>query len=305
MRNFSGEQLKLLYAFKLLFEEGSVVKAASRQNMTQSAVSKQLKKLREWFDDELFVRTAAGMEPTEKAVQVIQQVQSIVAMLDDLDNARSFLPTQLSDPICIETTDEISRRLCPPLLRALDVQAPNVALTIKRLNQKYSLSDLESGKVDVVISVNWHAPEQLIQKRLCSDQFVVLMSKDHPLALKRLSVTDYANAQHLLVAPLGMRRGYIDEVLEQRGYKRNVRLSVPSFSEVTSDLLDAGYIVTLPNQVALTLAKGSTVTIQSLPFELPMFNYYLFWHRRFNNNQRNVWIRELIENTFQTKTVPV
>ena len=102
-----------------------------------------------------------------------------------------------------------------------------------------------------------------------------------------------------------MRRGYIDEVLEQRGYKRNVRLSVPSFSEVTSDLLDAGYIVTLPNQVALTLAKGSSATIQSLPFELPMFNYYLFWHRRFNNNQRNVWIRELIENTFQTKTVPV
>lgn len=300
MRNFSGEQLKLLYAFKLLFEEGSVVKAASRQNMTQSAVSKQLRKLREWFDDELFVRTASGMEPTERAIQLIDQVEAIVELLDDLDNSRNFQPEHLSDPICIETTDEVSRRITSSFLSELKKQAPSVSLHIKRLNQKYSLADLESGKVDVVVSVNWHAPEQLMQKRLGSDKFVVVMSKTHPFSNKPLTISDYANADHLLVAPLGMRRGFIDEILEQHGYKRNIKLSVPSFSEITHEHLDAGYIVTLPNQVASALTDNQNSVSYPLPFDVPTFNYYMFWHRRFNNNQRNRWVRDILETSFAT-----
>ena len=304
MGNIADERLKLLYVFKFLFEERSVVKAAQRLSATQSAVSKQLKKLRQWFDDELFVRTAEGMEPTEKALQLVQQIDGIIEQIEDLNSFQAFCPSRLGGEVVVETTDEVSRRIVPGMLQRIAQRAPNLTLRIQPLERQYSLADLESGSVDVVISVNWHAPEKLLQKRLASDQFVVLMHARHPLARQTLKARDYAEARHLLVAPLSMRRGYVDELLEQQGLRRRVYLVVPSFGEITPRLLEEGFIVTLPNQVAIGISKQADLVIRSLPFDIPMFNYYMLWHRRFTNNQRHMWIRDSIEDVYAAASVP-
>jgi len=305
MRNIQNERLKLLTTFKAVFAERTLVDAADVLGCTQSAVSKQLQKLRDWLQDDLFVRTPEGMMPTEKALSLIGKVELILEEIDGLNRKAPFDPGELEGRFVIETTDEISRRITAPLLRQIRKHAPNLSLAICRLERDYAVRKLESGEIDTVISVNWHAPDQLLQKRLFSDKFVVVMNERHELAGERLTTGNFAGAKHLLVAPLNSIRGYIDDILIQQGAQRDIALTVPTFSEVTPALLEDYYVVTLPNQVAIRLVDSRPLVIRSLPFEVPMFNYYLLWHRRFNNDSRHRWIRGLIEDQLGQNQVPV
>ena len=293
-RNIGGERFALLATFKAIYENGGISAAAEVQGITQSAVSKHLQKLREWFHDDLFVRTARGMEPTEKSTSLIERITHILQEVSILSEARHFDPSQLSGVITIATTSEVSQRLTPGLLEKVSNLAPRLRITIMNLANDYSIRELELGKVDLVISVNWHAPEQLIQKRLFSDRFVCLMHNQHALASQKLTTKAYAEAAHIMVAPLGKERGYIDEQLTQRGLQRQVRLSVPDFSQLEPHLLHGEHIVTLPHRVAMDLSNKDKLTIKQLPFEVPGVDYYLFWHRRFSNENTNRWMREIV-----------
>ncbi len=294
IRNINGERFTLLATFKAIYENGGISSAADVQGITQSAVSKHLQKLREWFKDELFVRATGRMEPTEKAVSLIERVEHILQEVAILSETSDFDPAVLSGVFTIATTSEVSQRLTPGLLKKLSKLAPHLRITIINLANDYSIRELESGKVDLVISVNWHAPEQLIQKRLYNDRFVCLMHKQHPLAKRKLTLETYAKAMHVMVAPLGKDRGFIDEQLTQRGLRRHVRLSVPDFSQLEAHLLRGEHIVTLPHRVALDLRKKDELMIKQLPFEVPGFDYYMFWHRRFSNQSANRWVRKIV-----------
>ncbi len=294
IRNISGERFTLLSTFKAIYENGSTRLAAEALGITQSAVSKHLQKLREWFKDELFVRAAGRMEPTEKAVSLIERVEHILQEVAVLSEESHFDPALLNGVFTIATTSEVSQRLTLGLLNRLSKTSPRLRISIINLASDYSIRELELGKVDLVISVNWHAPEQLMQKRLYSERFVCLMHKQHPLAKRKLTVDDYANAAHIMVAPLGKERGFIDEQLSQRGLSRHVRLSVPDFSQLEAQLLDGEHIVTLPHRVALDLRKKGDLSIKQLPFEVPGFDYYMFWHRRFSKQNASRWVRETI-----------
>ena len=295
MRNLQNERLKLLATFKAIYDDASLVKVAQKQGVTQSAISKQLQKLRDWFEDDLFVKTPSGMMPTARAQSLLLRIEHILEELEILNESPEFDASKLDGKFVIETTDEVSRLLAPRLLKAVNLQAPRLDIAIRPLEQEGMIRSLELGEVDLVISVNWHAPGELWQKRLYGDHFVVLMGKEHPLAGAELTIQGFSDALHLLVAPMGRRRGYIDEFLAQRGYERKVKLSVASFSEITSELLSDRFIVTLPNQVATRVHDQDDLVIRSLPFDVPMFNYYMLWHRRFNNQQRNKWMRGEIE----------
>lgn len=294
IRNINGERFTLLATFKAIYENGSTRSAAEILGITQSAVSKHLQKLREWFEDELFVRAAGRMEPTEKAISLIERVEHILQEVAILSETSHFDPELMKGVFTIATTSEVSQRLTLGLLEKLSKTSPRLRISIINLANDYSIRELELGKVDLVISVNWHAPEQLIQKRLYNERFVCLMNKQHPLAKRKLTVDDYANAMHIMVAPLGKEHGFIDEQLTQLGLRRHVRLSVPDFSQLETHLLDGEHIVTLPYRVALDLRKKDDLIIKQLPFEIPSFDYYMFWHRRFSNQNANRWVREIV-----------
>ena len=293
-KNIQGERIRWLSTFKSIFDQRHIGKAAEYQGLTQSAVSKHLGKLRTWFEDELFVRTAQGMQPTPKAMSLIERVEIILSEIDALSSASHFDPATVQGNFVISTTDEVQQRLLPKLLGKVQEAAPRLRLTLIPLESDYSIWKLETGTVNLVISVIWHAPDQLQQKRLFRDRFVCLMSKRHPLANKALTIDEYANVPHLMVAPLGMKHGYIDDQLLQRGRKRFVRLSVPEFFQISYELLGDDKVVTIPHRVAQELVKSTPLVIKTLPFDVPQIDYFSFWHRRFNHDDLSLWMRNAI-----------
>jgi LysR family transcriptional activator of mexEF-oprN operon len=291
----NSDKFELLVTFQALLEHGSVVSAAKARGMSQSATSKHLIKLRNWFNDDLFVRTAGKMQPTERALQIAQSSNTIIKSIDALSEIQHFDPSQLSGEFTIATTDEVGDRLLPKLVKELEQEAPKLSLRLLPLEQDYSEKKLEHGQVDLVITVNWHAPDLLMQKKLFSDEFVCLMSVKNPLAQQKLDLENYANASHALVAPLGILRGYPDEYLAQNGMRRFIKVAVPMFSQINYTLIRDDLIVTVPARVAAQAQKDPNLISKPIPFKMPRIDYYMFWHSRYNNAQSNSWLRKLVE----------
>ena len=288
------DRLTLLSTFRAVLHEGSLVGAAEARGLTQSAVSKHLAKLRNWLGDPLFVRTREGMSPTDRALAMAPSAERILSEADRLGELTPFAPEALTGPFVIATTDEVRARLLDGLAAKIADIAPRLRLSFIPLEPDYSLDRLEAGRVDLVVSVNWHAPDRLIQKKLFSDQFVCLMSRSHKLAARSLTLKGYAKAPHVMVAPLGMARGFIDDVLDRHNLTRFVRLSVPDFASVDAGLLGDDALVTLPKRVATLAAAREELVIRALPFDTPPIDYYAFWHKRFAHDQANVWMRGLV-----------
>lgn len=295
------ETLPLLATFQALMDHGGVTEAAEKLGLTQSAVSKHLAKLRDSYQDPLFIRTAEGMQPTPRAAWMSAHVATILAEAETLSRARPFQPKDVDGVISISTTDEVSDALIVKLLPRIVSEAPDARLTFVPLAPDYAARNLEAGHIDLVISVNWHAPESLKQSRLFNDHFVCVMRSDHPLANRKMTMREYADAEHVLVAPLGMQTGRIDEMLAHHDLRRNVRLSVPIFRQLDASVLQDKFIVTLPARIASNLEQrfSGQLAICSLPFDAPEISYFSMWHTRFDKDPRHIWLRQLVRDALK------
>ncbi|MEM9302008.1 MAG: LysR family transcriptional regulator [Pseudomonadota bacterium] len=293
-------RLPLLEAFDAIMTRGSIVAAAEAMGVTQSAVSKQLKQLREWLDDDLFVRTGSGMQPTPRALALREPVATILAQASGLAAEGRLEPSEFTGQFVISATDEILQRLVPDLVRRLATDAPRLRLITMPITRDYSIRELQSGQINLLVAVNWHAPEQLKQKRLGSDHFVCLMHAENPLAQGQLTLDRYAKATHVLVAPLGSEKGVVDDELERLGLRRHVCVSVPAFGLINEAVLGTSRISTLPSRVAADLAAEGPFRVREVPLKLQPTDYYALWHPRFTAEPRMRWFLERITETFDT-----
>ncbi|MEM7500391.1 MAG: LysR family transcriptional regulator [Pseudomonadota bacterium] len=298
MSNRNIRNLPLLEAFDAIMTRGSIIGAAEAMNVTQSAVSKQLAQLRGWLSDELFVRTSDGMQPTSRALELRESVQSILRHAARLTADEVTPPREFTGKFVLSATDEMLTRLVPRLVDRLSGEAPNLRLVTLPLVKDYLVRQLEAGQVHLVVAVNWHAPELLKQKRLGSDPFVCVMHKDHPLAGGNMTLKRFTEATHVLVAPLGGEKGVVDLALERAGLERHVCASVSAFSMVNEDLLGSSRIVTVPSKVAHSMAKNGPYVVKRVPLDLPRTDYYALWHSRFSSEPRLRWMLDAVIELF-------
>lgn len=289
-----------LQAFCSLYDARSVVEAAHALGLTQSAVSKQLAHLRERFDDALFVKTPDGMQPTPRAMALHPRIARIVADIESLDGVAPKKPGQFAGTFRIMATDEILQQLLPALDARRRAEAPNLRLTTLPLAEDYGVRDLEIGRLNMVIAVNWHAPEHLRQRLLVRDRFTCVMHADHPLAGTDLTLESYCAYDHLLVAPLGHDASFIDQMLRDRGLGRQVALSVASFGLLSADLLGTDRLATLPSGVARRLASQGKLVIARPPFDLPSIDYCALWHERFQQDEKVGWMLQTLKDCLKT-----
>lgn len=280
--------------FKEIYELGSLQQAADSLNITQSSASKQLKLMREQLDDELFVRTSSDMKPTEKAVQIITHIQNILNELDDLTHNDLFEPQNLTTHFSVSIADELQCFLIPKLMERLAIEAPNIRLSLFLHDKDYDAKQLEDGNMKLVLAVNCSAPEHLTQSRIYTDEFTCLMRKDHHLTTKPLTLKNYVNAEHLSVVSLNELSFYVDKALKSHGFKRQIKLTIPTFIQAKNILLYSDHILTCPRRMAKQLANDSHLSIVELPMQVQNFSYFQFWHKRYNKDPARKWLKNII-----------
>ena len=296
----SNFDFRLLAIIKELHRTRSVSQVADRLELTQSAISMSLAKLRRYFDDPLFVRTSQGMEPTPRAVQIIRILgQAENLLLTAFDASVLFCP-QTSDRLFrIQSTDSAQVTLAPRLMCHLREAAPSVRVDLQRIGP-HTAKLLESGELDLAIGFMPAMGAGFCHQRLFSERFVCATRSGHPRIGERLTLADFEAENHLAITTLGTGHGAIERILDLKKVHRRVALEVPSFLGIASILEVNDYLAILPEQLAQELTCSGTIKVFPLPFDMPGHPVMQHWHERYSQDASSRWLRNVVAHLFLT-----
>ncbi len=291
--------LNQLVLFQQLMVERRVSRVADNLGLTQPAVSNSLARLRRLFNDELFVRTPAGMMPTPFAEQLAEPVGYALGMIHSgLNQHRSFHPAEEKRTVTIAMTDIGEIVFLPALLERLRQEAPGVALATVRTTANTLRDDMEAGKVDLAIGPLPQLKAGFFQRRLFRQRYVCLFRQGHPLERRRLTLADFKAAEHLVIVSAGTGHGQVDELIRRAGIERRVRLTVPHFVSVGHILRQSDLVATVTERLAGSLAEPFGLAWRPHPVKLPEAAINVFWHAKVHRSPAHQWLRTTVFELF-------
>jgi len=292
MSNLRQLDLKLLKALDVLLEERHVTRAAARLSLTQPALSGMLLRLRDSFDDPLFVRAQRGIVPTQRALDLAQPIKRILAEIDAMLQPAAFAPATSSMTVTIAATDYALRAIAVPLLTALRQQAPHVRVALVPVVDGQVQAQLERGEIDLALVTPAATAPDLHARQLFVENYVCVMRKDHHAAGPALSLDAFCALDHALVSYAGGHfSGVTDIALAQLGRQRHVALSVQSFLILPEILRASELIAVVPRRL---VAATDGLVISAPPLAIPGFTKVMTWHERTHGDPGHRWLRELL-----------
>src|SRR5471032_860466 len=198
-----GIDLNLLVAFDALICERNVTRAGVRIGRTQPAMSAALARLRLLLKDDLFVRSASGLQPTPRALELAGPLSEALASIQrTLEFTQAFDPARATVRFTLALSDHPAFVMLPALLKRLARQAPGVTLRIKAYSAREdALALLDAGEADAAVGVPGGSTPRIPTLPLFEERFVCVARKGHPLAKKKMTLTRFLSCQHLLVSP--------------------------------------------------------------------------------------------------------
>ena len=290
--------LKLLAVVTELHKTRSVSQTAENLDLSQSAISMSLAKLRKLFNDPLFVRTSSGMNPTPHAVELIgllKNAEDILQAAFDLHVV--FDPMRSERRFNMYSSDIAQVTLMPRLMQRLKSIAPNVCIDLRRLSEATS-KQLESGEADIAVGFILPLGAGFCQQRLFKERFVCVARKDHPRVGDTIGIEEFQDETHLAITTSGTGHGVVEKALEAKSIRRRVGLTVPSFLGVASILTTLDYLAVLPEQLACHLARTGNIKVLPLPFNVPSYYIMQHWHERYTQDPASKWLRSVVANLF-------
>jgi DNA-binding transcriptional LysR family regulator len=284
-----------IWVFDEIYKTLSVTSAADRLGMTQGAASTALNRLRDYYGDQLFVRTSRGMLPTPRAV-ALQPVLHKVR--EDLEVARTgalvFEPASSHRTFRLCMTDLGEIALLPRLLGHLRPHAPNVHIDAEKINPD-SPRRLEDGTIDLAIGYMPQLDAGFYQQALFEQDFQCIASLSHPRIGKRLSKSTYVAERHVEVSnPATGHTAMVEKALSSSGVTRDIALRVPSFLAVAQIVSETELLATVPRYYALAMLSREPIRHLDIPYELPRYSVKQHWHARFHSDPGNVWLRKTV-----------
>ncbi|HSD90874.1 MAG TPA: LysR family transcriptional regulator [Kofleriaceae bacterium] len=294
--NVRSIDLNLLVLFDALFAERHLTRAAARVGLSQPAMSNALTRLRAQLDDPLFVRAPRGVEPTPRARALAGPVHDALVALGRALSPEVFDPETTPRTFTVMMNDIHEVVLGPALSARIASEAPRAQL---RLVQGPTTSPEEAlaGDVDIVLSPIEGESKHIAHSALYPLDFASLVRRDHPNVARRLTLARFIELEHVLVAPRGRPRGFVDEALARRGLQRRIARVVAHFMSAGFLVARSDYVVTLPSILARLLARTLPLRVVPLPLDVPSVTVGQFWSSRNNTDPGHIWLRGLLAST--------
>lgn len=283
--------LNLLIALDVLLAEGSVSRAARRLQLSPSAMSRALTRLRETMGDPLLVRAGRGLVPTPRALELrepvarlVMDAQAVLRPAENLDLNR------LSRTFTLRTSDGFVENFGPGLVRRLSREAPGVRLRFLQKSDRDSralrdgIVDLETGVVDE------ETGPEVRTRVLFEDRFIGAVRPGHPLSGHEVSASAYASADHVLVSRSRLDGGLIDDSLA--GQERRIVTTVGGFAAALALARHSDLVATVPERHTGALRDG--MFSFPLPFPVPGITVSMLWHPRMDGDEAHRWLRDRV-----------
>ncbi|MEO6093846.1 MAG: LysR family transcriptional regulator [Novosphingobium sp.] len=285
--------LNLLVAFDILLQERNVTRAANRLNVTQSAMSAALKRLREALHDEILVQHGKAMIPTPNALALAPEVSATISQLRSLISARTgFDPASSTRRFRIAASDYITTVLLVPLLRVIAREAPLVTLDVS-LPTETCAARLGDGGLDLFLTPEEFTQAEQPRELIFEEHFVVVGWSGNPVMRKPLTEAAFAASGHVDVRIDG-RTTFVDNALRGLAVERRIELTAPSFLQAPFMLPETSRIALMHERLARMMAPALSLTIAAPPFPIPPMREMMQFHATRANDPGLIWLRNSI-----------
>lgn len=288
--------LNLFVILNAIYTEGSLTKAAEVVGITQPAVSNALSRLREKFNDDLFVRTGSGMVPTQKTENIINDIQSALALMQQSVNEPDTFDAENTTRTFKLSLGDISEgRVLPYIMKEIDQNAKNISVgsyAYKRSDQVHALA---THNLDFVVDPVIPASDEINSYKVFEDDFVVIHREDHPLSkIENPTIDDILSQGHLHVSSRKRGLHLIDVELDKIGYRRNVALRCQHFL-IAPTIVNSTDLVLFATR---SFAKAHNLPFVEIPAKIPSMEYFLIWHKSDEGDGGHIWMKDLIIKAF-------
>ena len=293
--NTAAPDLNLLQTFFAVHTAGSVSIAAQRLGVSQPTVSHALRRLRELYQDPLFIRTGAGMAPTAKADRLAEAVRHALHLLDvAIQEGEHFDAGVAQRTFRLHMTDIGETIFLPRLMHALAARAPGLRIGTAQLDEKDVGPALETGRIDLAIGY-FPALAAVPTAALLRERYVVLMRRGHPLAGRAPTRAALRQLHYVVVRS----HPATERALRELGASANIRLSMPHFLVLPRIIAETDLAVLMPERLASVFGSMGAYVVWRPRVGLPSFDVSLHWSRRFEGDPGLRWLRERMIELFR------
>ena len=305
--HFLKLDLNLLVALDSLIEERSVSRAAIRQNLSQSAMSSALNRLREYFGDELFVTDGRSMEPTALARALAPQVRNILQQIRvTIETRPTFDPATSRRTLRLMASDYITEVLMADVARQLACNAPDIQLQLFPAGDE-SIAMFERRELDVMIMPGQFIPQDHPHSMLFMDRYCCVVWSENRSVSDPLTPEQFMAMGHVAIHLDPSRLSDFEHWLKYDApaplsAHRRVELAAPGFAVVPYLIVGTQRIATVPLSLARSFQKVLPIRVIEPPPGFPAIREMIVWHRTLEGDPCIRWFIDLLSSFAASST---
>jgi DNA-binding transcriptional LysR family regulator len=287
--------LTLLIVFEMLLKKRNMSAVAAEMGLTQSAVSHAVGRLRSVFDDPLFVRKGAGVEPTARAQLLGPPLaEALAGIRDAVQIGRHFDPETATRQFTVAAPDPVVAQLAHTVLAELARKAPRCQIMFRTFSHQSAATAVVAGDVDLAVGVFPDTPGKTVSRPVAHQTFRVVSRRDHPRMAETLDLDTYCSLDHVLVSHDRDARGMIDVALGGLDRRRRIAAVMPQMLVAFAAVSQSDAIITAPLGASLYAASLFPLTLHEPPLAIPGFELTLLRHRDGMTDPAITWFAELV-----------
>jgi LysR family transcriptional regulator, nod-box dependent transcriptional activator len=293
---FNKLDLNLLVALDAMLTEQSITRAAERVHLSQSAMSNALKRLRDYFEDELLVQVGRQLELTPRAKVLAEAVRDVLLRIETSVAVQPSFDCTTSDRefrLCV--SDYTMEVLMPRALALAERQRSTVRFQL--LPQVAGVARaLEQGEADLLVIPKAYCTPEHPAETLFQDDFVCVVWSESSHARLGLSFDRYAAAGHVVMEPpREVDRPSFDSWFVQRfGLSRRIEVTSYGFTALAFLVVGTERIATMHGSLVKAIAPALPVAVLPMPLPVPTFEQAMQWHKHRTTDPGLLWLRQLL-----------
>jgi LysR family transcriptional regulator, nod-box dependent transcriptional activator len=292
---FKKLDLNLLVALDVLLKERSVSRAAEVLNLSASAMSNSLARLREYFDDELLVQIGRKMVPTPRAEGLQTAVRDVLLRIDSTIADQPVFDPCGSDRVFRLFTSDYTQMVLAPTLLALAAKARSTVRFELLPQVAAPHRQLERGEADLLIIPTGFTSPDHPREVLYSEEFVCMVWRESEMARGDLTFDRYVSAEHVVMQPANTQADAFEGwFLRRYGISRRIAVSTYSFVTLPAMLVGTEYVATVHSRVARCLVNAFPLEIRPTPMPFDRMEQAVQWHKFRTNDPGLVWLRGML-----------
>lgn len=292
----------LLRVVRELARHGTVTAAAISLGKSQSTLSHALDQLRQHYRDPLFVPAGRQLTRTPLGARLVEEAERLLLDFDRLrDLSVTFDPAQAGHRFRVHMLDLAELLILPGLLRSIEEGGLNVEIEVARLAGTDVWTELEAGRLDLVVGTPWKAQSTLMRQQLLEEQLVGIARKGHPLRGQLSTLDGFLRCAHCTVTPRGPALRRIDAALEALSPERRVVLRVPDYLSIPSLVATTDAVAAVPSTLVSLHPLGAELFVFALPVANTRFRVVQHWHRREHEDPASRWLRGAIHDVVERR----